>query len=363
MKNKIIRAMAAGMMGVITFHIVQIPVMAEGNINAGVAAVFSESLAKGNNANAGIASVFSESLIGETNTDPILEDAPIFVEENQTICGYKNLGIAKVENHLNIREGAGEEYELVGKLPVDAGCEILSSEGEWYQIESGEVTGYVKGQYLLTGEEAAKRSNEIKSIVAISITQTLNARVEPSTESTIWTTIAEGEELLMLEDLGDWLKVDVDGDECYVAREYVELSEQLPKAMTMTEINYGQGVSDVRVDMIQYACQFVGNRYVWGGTSLTNGIDCSGFTMRIYEKYGIYLPHYSKSQAEYGTKIDASDAKPGDLFFYGNGSGINHVAMYIGNGQVVHASSSRTGIKISNAFYRNPICVTRLLND
>ena len=143
----------------------------------------------------------------------------------------------------------------------------------------------------------------------------------------------------------------------------MEVSEQLPKAMTMTEIRYGEGISDVRVDMVQYACQFVGNRYVWGGTSLTNGVDCSGFTMKIYEKYGIYLPHSSSAQSGYGTRVNASEAKPGDLFFYGSGSGINHVAMYIGNGQVVHASSARTGIKISNAFYRTPICVTRLISD
>ena len=264
---------------------------------------------------------------------------------------------------MGFREGAGEEYDLVGKLPVDAGCEILSTEGEWYQIQSGKVTGYVKGEFLLTGQEAADRADEVKSIVATSVTQTLNARVEPNTDCSIWTMIAEGEELQLLEDQGEWLKVDVDGDECYIAREYVELSEQLPKAMTMTEIRYGEGISDVRVDMIQYACQFVGNRYVWGGTSLTNGVDCSGFTMRIYEKYGIYLPHSSSAQSGYGTKIDPSEAKPGDLFFYGNGGGINHVAMYIGNGQVVHASSAKTGIKISNAFYRTPICVTRLISD
>ena len=159
------------------------------------------------------------------------------------------------------------------------------------------------------------------------------------------------------------MKVDIDGDECYVAKEYVTLSEELPKAMTMTEIRYGEGVSDVRVDLVQYACQFVGNRYVWGGTSLTNGVDCSGFTMRIYEKYGIYLPHSSKSQANYGTRINASDARPGDLFFYGSGKSISHVAIYIGNGQIVHASSAKTGIKISNAYYRTPICVVRLISD
>ncbi len=340
MRNKFGKAVAACITGAVVFGMAQMPAEAARGVEAGVTVTLNESLT-------------ADLQAGEKE----------IVQVPSTICGYTNLGIAQVENHLNIREGAGEEYDLVGKLSVDAGCEILSTEGEWYQIQSGKVTGYVKGEFLLTGQDAANRADEVKSIVATSVTQTLNARVEPNTDCSIWTMIAEGEELQLLEDQGEWLKVDVDGDECYVAREYVELSEQLPKAMTMTEIRYGEGISDVRVDMIQYACQFVGNRYVWGGTSLTNGVDCSGFTMRIYEKYGIYLPHSSSAQSGYGTKIDPSEAKPGDLFFYGNGSGINHVAMYIGNGQVVHASSAKTGIKISNAFYRTPICVTRLISD
>ena len=344
---------------------VQLPAEAARKAEAGVSAALSEYLAGEKNANAGVSAVLNECLRSGMRANIAVSDVPVtkVASKPGLVCGYANLGIANVENHLNIREGAGEEFDLAGILQVDAGCEILSQDGEWYQIRSGEVRGFVKGEYLLTGEAAAQRAEEVKLIVATSITQTLNARVEPNTDSTIWTTIAEGEELQVLEDLGAWIKVDVDGDECFVAREFVVLSEQLPKAMTITEVRYGEGVSDVRVDMVQYACQFIGNRYVWGGTSLTDGIDCSGFVMRIYEKYGIYLPHYSGAQAGYGTKIDASEARPGDLFFYGNGSGINHVAMYIGDGQVVHASSERTGIKISNAFYRTPVCVTRLLSD
>ena len=353
MKIEFRKAAAICMTGAIAFGMAGITAEAAGkHVDAGVSTVLNESLTGDGEVGAGVTAMLNQSLT--------MEAAP---QEPATICGYTNLGIAQVENHLNIREGAGEEYDLVGKLPVDAGCEILSDEGEWFQIRSGKVTGYVKGEFLLTGQDAANRANEVKSIVATSVTQTLNARVEPNTDCSIWTMIAEGEELQLLEDQGEWLKVDVDGDECYVAREFVELSEQLQKAMTMTEIRYGEGISDVRVDMVQYACQFVGNRYVWGGTSLTNGVDCSGFTMRIYEKYGISLPQSSRAQSGYGTKINSSEAKPGDLFFYGNGDGINHVAMYIGNGQVVHASSARTGIKISNAFYRSPICVTRLLGE
>ncbi|MEG1291177.1 MAG: NlpC/P60 family protein [Lachnospiraceae bacterium] len=349
------KAIAACLTGVTALCMVQMPVDAAHGVNAGVTAVFGESLAVG-----AVAYKSASEAPKTTEVSPIAipQAAPA-----STICGYTNLGIAKVENHLNIREGAGEEYALVGKLPVDAGCEIVTMDGEWYQIQSGDVTGYVKGEFLLTGEAAMTRAAEIKATVATATTKTLNARTEPNTECSIWTTIGEGEELRVLADLGEWIQVEVDGDACYVAKEFVTLSEELPKAMNMTEINYGEGISNVRVDMIQYASQFVGNRYVWGGTSLTNGVDCSGFTMRIYEKYGISLPHSSKAQSGYGTKVNASDAKPGDLFFYGSGGGINHVAMYIGNGQVVHASSAKTGIKISNAFYRSPICVTRLLDN
>ena len=141
------------------------------------------------------------------------------------------------------------------------------------------------------------------------------------------------------------------------------MDTELGTAMTMMEVRYGQGVSDVRVDLVSYACQFVGNPYVWGGTSLTRGADCSGFVMSVFANYGVSLPHSSGSQAGCGTSISASEAQPGDLFFYGSGKVINHVAIYIGNGQIVHASSPSTGIKISNAYYRSPVCVVRVLGN
>ena len=122
-------------------------------------------------------------------------------------------------------------------------------------------------------------------------------------------------------------------------------------------------MSDVRVDLVQYAKQFVGNPYVWGGTSLTNGADCSGFTMSIYKKYGVSLPHHAASQAQLGTKVSLGEAKPGDLVFYAKNGSINHVAIYIGNGQVIHASSPKTGIKISGVNYRTPACVRRFLSN
>lgn len=334
-------------------------------VNAGISAVFGDNLAVQSNLDksAGALPITGAPETDGSGAPENPAEAPVEAAAPVTICGYTNLGVANVENHLNVREGAGEEYDLVGKLTKDGGCEILEAEGDWYKIQSGKVTGYVKGEYLLTGEAAAARAQEVKTTVATTNTQTVYLRTEPNTDCTIWTAMPEGEDILVIEDQGEWIKVDLDGDECYVYSEYVDLSEQLPKAMTMTEVRYGEGVSDVRVALVNYACQFIGNRYVWGGTSLTNGVDCSGFTMRIYEQYGIYLPHKASAQAGYGTRINTSEARPGDLFFYSNGSGINHVAIYIGNGQVVHASTPKSGIKISNAFYRTPACVTRLLGD
>ncbi len=360
MKNRM-QLISACMLAVVFAGSVSTPSYAQG-INSGVTAAFGDNLAGGEGINSGITAALGNNLSAQADIS-VIKEAPEEPQEPATICGYTNLGVANVENHLNIREGAGEDAELAGKLPKDGGCEILAEEGEWYQIRSGKVTGYVKGEYLLTGEAAAQRAAEVETTIATTNTQTVYLRTEPNTDCTIWTAMPEGEDVIVLEEQGDWIKVDLDGDECYVYADYVDLSQQLPKAMTMTEVRYGEGVSDVRVALVNYACQFIGNPYVWGGTSLTRGADCSGFTMRIYEQYGVYLPHKASAQAGCGTRIDSSEAKPGDLFFYSNGRGINHVAIYIGNGQVVHASSPKTGIKISNAYYRTPTCVVRLISD
>ena len=326
-------------------------------VRAGITEKIAANIEGGSDVNAGVSSALASCIDVSTAKSGVSTAAG----QQEKICGYTNLGIANVESNLNIRKDASEEGELVGKLPRDAGCEIIGTEGEWSQIQSGEVTGYVKSEFLMTGDEARNYAPEVSSEIATCKTETLRVREEPNTECEILALMPEGEEVEVMEDLGDWLKVTVDNEVGYVSRDYVDVSEQMVKAMTMTEVKYGQGVSDVRVDLVSYACQFVGNPYVWGGTSLTHGADCSGFTLSIFAKYGIYLPHSSAAQANCGRRISASEAQPGDLFFYGGGR-ISHVAIYIGNGQIVHASSARTGIKISNAYYRTPVCVVRLLN-
>ncbi|MCR5651276.1 MAG: C40 family peptidase [Lachnospiraceae bacterium] len=283
----------------------------------------------------------------------------------ETIAGYKNLGIAVVENHLNVREAANEDSNLVGKMTRNAGCEILSVDDGWAHIKSGKVDGYVNLEYLLTGEEAKQRARQVITLMATVTTTTLFVRDQPTTESAVITMVPMDEELEVLSgEINDpWVKIAIDDDEGYVSTEFVTLSEQLDKAVTMTELRYGMGVSDLRINLVNYAKQFLGNRYVWGGTSLTKGADCSGYVMQIYKKYGIGLPRTSREQARCGTKVASGDAKPGDLFFYGKGGVVNHVAIYIGGGQIIHASNPRSGIKISNAYYRTPYAIRRVIKE
>ena len=281
------------------------------------------------------------------------------------LWGYTHLGICNVqENNLNIRQEANESGKLVGKLPKNAACEIISSDGEWSYIKSGKVEGYVKEEYLLTEFAAKQKAEEMASAMAVAVTDSLNVREQPSTDAEVVTQVAAGESLDIVEIMDDgWIKVYLDDEEVYVSSDYVEVKSDLSTAITMTELLYGQGVSDVRVDLCQYAKEFLGNPYVWGGTSLTSGADCSGFVLSVFAKYGVSLPHSSRSQANQGTSISASELQPGDLVFYAKGGTINHVAIYIGGGQVIHASSPKTGIKISEYNYRTPHKMVRILQD
>ncbi len=288
----------------------------------------------------------------------IVGDAAV---STQSDFGYTNLGIAHVDNHLNVRKEAKEDGELIGKMPKNAGCEVLSTENGWAKIKSGKVEGYVSMDFLYTGDEAWRVADEVKTMMATVNTQTLKVRTAPSLNGNVITLIPEGEELEVLEDTGEWVKIAIDDEEGFISKEFVDIAVELDKAVTLTELRMGEGVSDRRVSLVNFAKKFVGNKYVWGGTSLENGADCSGFVLSVFRNFGVSLPHSSRAQAGYGTKISLSEAKPGDLVFYGNGSTINHVAIYIGGGQVVHASSARTGIKISNASYRTPLAVRRIL--
>lgn len=281
---------------------------------------------------------------------------------SSVIPGYTVLGVANVENYLNVRETPDIEGTLLGKLPMNAGCEILETLDGWYKISSGNVEGYVSAEYLLTGAEANARALESLALVARVNADMLMVREQPNTDCTILTRVAEGEEIEAIEQIDGWVKVNIDNVIGYVCADYVDVYETLPKGVTLKELSYGDGVNSTAVDLIEYAKQFLGNPYVYGGTSLTNGTDCSGFTMRIYEHFGYSLSRTSREQAYNGTRVSISEIQPGDLLFYSHGGTIGHVAIYIGNGQIIHASTERTGIIIGNAFYTTPTCATRIIN-
>lgn len=287
------------------------------------------------------------------------------VEAKEASWGYTNIGIANVSSgNLNVRKEPSLQGKLVGKMPKNSACEILeTTEDGWAHITSGEVEGYVSMEYLLTGPDAWMKADELAKTVVIADVDALNVREEPNTKSAVMTQVLKNEELEYVETLEDWIKVSIDGEDAYVAAEYVTVKDKLSTAITMTELLYGAGVSDVRVELVEYAKQFLGNPYVWGGTSLTKGADCSGFVLSVYKKFDVKLPHYTVSQSKLGTKIKASELQPGDLVFYSKNGTINHVAIYIGGGQVIHASSPETGIKISKYNYRTPAKCVRILQD
>ena len=245
----------------------------------------------------------------------------------------------------------------------DSGCEILDVVGNKAHIVSGSVEGYVTTDYLLTGDLAKTYASQIVKKLATVSADGLKVRSTPDLEGPIVNMVAYGEELEVVEELDGWVKVLFDGQEAYVNADYVTVGENLKTALNMSEFLFGEGVSDVRVSLCEYAKQFLGNPYVWGGTSLTKGADCSGYVLSIFGKYGYSLPHSSRAQATMGTKVTVAEAKPGDLVFYSKGGHINHVAIYIGGGQVIHASSPKYGIRITSVYYRTPTTVRRIIQD
>ena len=290
------------------------------------------------------------------------EETEETTKETQTsvVEGYTNLGVANVTNYLNVRETPSTDASLLGKLPMNAGCEILETLDGWYKISSGNVTGYVSAEFLLTGDAANERAKE--ALATVATVDKLMVREQPSTESAILNRVAQNEDLEVAAVLDGWVQVNITGTTGYVSADYVTVHNTLPKGVTLEELNAQaeEASESTGISVVEYAKQFLGNPYVWGGTSLTNGCDCSGFTMRIYEHFGYSLSRTSAAQSGNGTRVSLSEIQPGDLLFYSYGGSIGHVAMYIGGGQIIHASTERTGICIGNAYFMTPTCAVRI---
>ena len=280
---------------------------------------------------------------------------------------YKNIGISDVDNYLNVREEPSENGKIIAKMPSKAAGNILeTTDNGWYKIQSGKITGYEKSDYILTGQPAKDEALKVAELMAIVNTDMLNARSEPSTDSKIWTQISNNEKYPVLKQIDGWVEIELEEDSnAYVASDYVDVRYALPEAIKFSPLEEkANAAASLRTQIVNYALQFLGNPYVWGGTSLTKGADCSGFTLSVFGHFGISLPHYSGSQANMGKAVKSSEMRPGDLVFYANSKGtINHVGIYIGNGQIVNAASRRSGIKISTWNYRTPVRIRNILGD
>jgi cell wall-associated NlpC family hydrolase len=321
-----------------------------------------------------------------------------------------DLAFAKVDNYVNIRSEANEDSKILGKLYKDNSATILKKEGEWYQVKSGAVTGYIKAEFLLTGKKAEDFSKKVGVTFATVNTATLRVREKASQKSTILTLIPKGEEYKVASEKKDWVKISIDqATTGYVSKDYVTLKKVYTQAVSIeeeqarleqeaeaavqatslrsaersatvqrssakneikissisegkTDNNQSSNDSSVRNRIANYARKFEGNPYVWGGTSLTRGADCSGFTQSVLENFGIYIPRTSREQAASGRRVDMDNIQPGDLIFYRRNGSINHVALYIGNGKVIGAKSSDEGIRITNYNYRTPYKAVSYIN-
>lgn len=321
------------------------------------------------------------------------------------LIASQNLAFANVTDYVNIRKKASEDSEILGKLYEDGAATILAKKGDWYKIKSGSVTGYIKAEFLTTGQEAIELGKEVGTRIATVNTTTLKLREKADTDSSVLTLIPEGEELTVKKELDGWVKVKIDGDTGYISTDYVDLRTEYEEAISIEEEKaklaaeeakrialeqeQNQGSSggsnasssnssssgsssnssssntsnsSLRSQIVSYALRFEGNPYVWGGTSLTNGADCSGFTQSVFRDNGISIPRTSRTQATGGRTVSISNMQPGDLIFYASNGTINHVGIYIGNGKVISASSPETGIRITNYNYRQPTKVVSYID-
>lgn len=311
---------------------------------------------------------------------------------------YANLALAQVTDYVNVRSLPSTDGEIVGKIYNGSVAQVLATAGDnddWFQIISGDVEGFIKAEYFLYGEEAEAVIDQYVTYYATVLADRLNVREEQSADSRRIGYIDNGENVKVVEDCGDWLKVQyTDSKQGYVSAEYVSVHEEFVYAKSIEEerreeaerqalaaraqeaeqstpevignitfpTNQYTSNEELRTAIVDYAMQYLGNKYVHGGRSLAGGTDCSGFTSYIYKDFGYSLSRTPGGQySTNGRSVSYDEIQPGDIICYGK-SKCTHVGLYIGDGQIIHSANSRKGVIISVADYDNILAIKNVID-
>jgi len=310
-------------------------------------------------------------------TNALEENTEDTTELFSTVQIPEGIAFANVTDALNVRKGPGTGYARVGKLGKNAYCIVEKVENGWAKISSGKVKGYCSTEYLIMGDEAVKLAEQLGTLTATvkKGIKNLNVRTAPdTTANNVIAKVSGGESFKVVKEVViskndpeaktfvqiEWNN-DVEGKvEAYVSSEFVTVAYKYKEAVESS--NYGDGVSTLRTNLLDYAQRFLGTPYVWGGNSLTKGVDCSGFVQQVFKAYGYTTPRVSRDMAKKYKTVSASEAKAGDLVFYHNlkTGVVDHVAIYMGNGKIIHACND---VEISNVNYRTVYKYARVIWD